>query len=199
VEETDEWPGSKAFGWTATVRRYDYVPACAEVLKRATDQLYGWRQGVLPEDLCLLRGDDDPWLVTITHEMDGYFRLSPEDHARLVQALPRLGPMLRDERCREASRAALVEVQRMLDVWDDDGWAHSTFPPGEWWGPEAQALHYALVSGEAETEEELTQYLATTLHRSLRRWWGEDASIPPEACADLARMIWEWWQAKQRR
>ena len=52
----------------------------------------------LPQDLCLLRGNDDPWLVTIAHETDGYLRLSPEEKLRLVEALPRMGPLLRDER-----------------------------------------------------------------------------------------------------
>ncbi len=194
VTQTDEWPGTRAVGWTATVLRYNYVPACAEVLKRATDSLYGWAQPELPEDLCLLRSDDDPWLVTITDETDGYLCLSSAEKARLVGALPRFGPLLADECSRKERRGILIEVQGLLDAWDPEGDGHYRYPPGGY-GPEAQAVHYALASGEASTEAKLAQYIAAMLER----WWSRYSVIPSEACAELARTVWAWWRAKQGR
>jgi hypothetical protein len=191
--QADEWPGTKTSGWTATVLRYSYVPACAAVLKRATDRLYGWAQPALPEDLCLLRNDDDPWLVTISDETDGYLCLSPSEKGRLVKALPRFGHLLADERSRARNQGVLVEVQRLLDAWDPEGDGHYRYPPGGY-GPEAQAIHYALSSGEAGTEVELARYIAAMLER----WWSRYSVIPSEACAELARTVWAWWQKRQR-
>jgi hypothetical protein len=192
VTVTDEWPGTKIFGGTATVLRYNYVHGCAEILKQATNRLYGWTQGVLPEDLCLLRDDGDPWLVTITHEHEGYLRLSHEERGRLVEVLPRMGPMLRDEHCRGETREVLLEVQRLLDATDPEGWVHYQDPEGGS-GPEAQAIYYALASGEARAEAELARYIMAMLER----WWGRYASVTYGACADLARVVWAWWRKRQ--
>ncbi len=72
-------------------------PRSAQLLKAATDRLYGWRQPDLPEDLCFLHADREPWLATISHENDGYLRLGDWEKARLLHALPALKIALSEE------------------------------------------------------------------------------------------------------
>ena len=94
--ELSEWPGTQLlFGGTAWVFQYDFTPECAEILKWATSGLYRWLQPRLPEDLCLLRADGRPWLVSITHERDGYLDLTPDEKVHLFEALPRLKALVR--------------------------------------------------------------------------------------------------------
>ena len=95
--ESSEWPGTKLLGEAASVLHYDLGPECAEVLKEATDSLYGWTQPDLPEDLCLLKDEGMPWLVSIAHERDGYFCLSQDERNRLLSSLPQLSAVLAEE------------------------------------------------------------------------------------------------------
>jgi hypothetical protein len=88
--ETDEWPSTKLVDDTATVLTYSYEKASVDLLMGCSDRLYGWQQPDLPEDLCLLRPDGSPWLVTISHENDGYLMLSPEEKASLISSFPDL-------------------------------------------------------------------------------------------------------------
>lgn len=74
--EASEWPGTQLLDGIAKVFCYSYEPGCIAILARAADALYSWEQPQLPEDLCLLRADGDPWLVSIAHEKDSYLFLS---------------------------------------------------------------------------------------------------------------------------
>jgi hypothetical protein len=89
-KECSEWPGTKLFDKTAWVFQYKLGSECAAILKQATDALYGWRQPNLPEDLCFLRANGDPWLVSIAHERDGFLHLSQDERGHLFDALPML-------------------------------------------------------------------------------------------------------------
>lgn len=92
VERTKStcWPGTEIFGAQADVFYFRLEAGSAQVLREATDHLFGWRQPDLPEDLCFLREDRTPWLVTIAHERDGYFVLNEWERRQLVHALPGL-------------------------------------------------------------------------------------------------------------
>jgi hypothetical protein len=93
IEETVKstlWPGTEIFGTQADVCYFRLEAGSAQVLRKATDHLFGWCQPDLPEDLCFLREDRTPWLVTIAHEHDGYFVLSEWERRQLVHALPAL-------------------------------------------------------------------------------------------------------------
>jgi hypothetical protein len=92
--ESSEWPGTTLFGDIAWVYRYTFSAECADVLKTCTNNLYGWAQPNLPEDLCLLRASDDPWLVSISHEHDGYLCLTESEAAQLVAAMPEYADLL---------------------------------------------------------------------------------------------------------
>lgn len=88
--QESEWPGTRLIGHTAAVIRFYFGPDVVPLLTEATDRLYGWLQPDLPEDLCLLKSDGTPHLVTIAHEKDGYFNLSQQEYSGLVSALPKL-------------------------------------------------------------------------------------------------------------
>ena len=88
--EESEWPGTELFGSTATVHRFRLTPESVTVLGDATGRLYSWEHPGLPEDLCLIRFDGSPWLVTIAHERDSYLTLSPEEKAQLLIEIPDL-------------------------------------------------------------------------------------------------------------
>jgi hypothetical protein len=200
ITESGEWPGNKMLPpHTAQLLWYDYRPECAELMKQAADRLYGWTQWDHPEDLCLFQDEDDLWLGTITHEHDGWFCLSTEEKARLVEALPRLGPMLRDARRRDEYQAPALEVQRLLSSWD--GYEYLRDDPSQdytqgWYGQEAQAVLYALRSGEAGNVVELAQYTAAMFSR----WMPDEyAAITAWDLIDPAQAIWEWWHEEQGR
>jgi hypothetical protein len=95
--ESTEWPGTKLLEDTAVVHQYHFGPACAEILKRSAESLYEWVQPELPEDLCLLKDNEDPWLVSISHERDSYFILNEEARVKLLSSLPELARVLRED------------------------------------------------------------------------------------------------------
>ena len=88
--QASEWPGTRLLQGSATVYRYHLTDGCAETLKRATHHLYGWLHPNLPEDLCFIRDDGSPWLVSIAHERDSYLQLSAAEVENLKIKLPEL-------------------------------------------------------------------------------------------------------------
>lgn len=91
---SSEWPGTRLLNQRASVFCYNFGVECAQVLKEATNSLYAWQQPDLPEDLCLLFTDGDPWLVTISHERDSYLSLTEEEKAHLLNVAPDFGDLL---------------------------------------------------------------------------------------------------------
>jgi hypothetical protein len=182
----------------SSVYRYAYGRQCAGLLKQATDRLYAWLQPELPEDLCLLRADGSEWLVTIAHEHGSCLRLSPGEHARLVRAIPQIGPRLRDMRRREESGPAGRELMGLLAAWNPYDYYGDTWVEADLW-PETDAILYALDSREVQSETELAIYIADMYDR----WYGgvdflgEKHVFTPDNCAGVARSIWAWWE--QRR
>ena len=88
--EESEWPGTRLFEQTATVFRFALTQQSIDMIGEIAHSLYSWMQPQLPEDLCLMRFDGEPWLITIAHENDGYFVLSPEEKVALVMSVPEL-------------------------------------------------------------------------------------------------------------
>lgn len=85
-----EWPGTSLIDHSATVLRYRYTPSSVSQFQLLSDHLYGWQYPDLPEDLCLLRADESPFLVTIAHERDSYLLLTPEEHIVISTNIPDL-------------------------------------------------------------------------------------------------------------
>jgi hypothetical protein len=89
-EERAEWPGTKLSGHSALDFVFVLNRDSANVLLSSATGLYEWQQPDLPEDLCLVRGDSRPWLVTIAHERDAYLDLSDLEARDLLTKVPRL-------------------------------------------------------------------------------------------------------------
>lgn len=87
---SSEWPGTRLFNEIATIHKYKYTKEFVEIIKTVSSSLYEWEQPKLPEDLCLLRDNQEPWLVTISHEKDAYFHLSEDEMINLLKFLPEL-------------------------------------------------------------------------------------------------------------
>ncbi len=76
------------------------------VLTRVTNRLYGWQYPDLPEDLCLLREDWMPCLMTVSHDCIGYLYMTPAE----------LFPLL------ERVRGLRVSVGPLETEWDEEEW-----------------------------------------------------------------------------
>ena len=104
VTNATEWPGTTLhrsdlfLDNTASVYYFRLCSQSADILKNSVQELYSWRQPEYPEDLCFIRADNSPWLVSIAHEEDAYFTLTAEEQEALARAVPDL-----DFVCREQS------------------------------------------------------------------------------------------------
>lgn len=88
-KESNEWPGTISVE-KATVYQYRLTSESADILINYANGLYSWNQVDLPEDLCLIRPDGNPWLVSITYEKDGYLELTEGEKQDLVKEIPEL-------------------------------------------------------------------------------------------------------------
>ncbi len=94
-EERASWPGTTLHSGTGAVLVHSLTADVVQMLLDASGCLFAWQQPGLPEDLCLLRENETPWLTTIAHEYDGYLDISEIERARLLVAIPELGDLLR--------------------------------------------------------------------------------------------------------
>lgn len=88
--KSSRWPGTELLDAEADLFYCQLNQNSSQFIKSATDHLYGWCHPNLPEDLCLLRADREPWLVTIAHEHDGYLILTDLERQHLQLLLPAL-------------------------------------------------------------------------------------------------------------
>ncbi|MGP8160992.1 MAG: hypothetical protein ACLQGJ_07185 [Candidatus Dormibacteria bacterium] len=160
--------------------RYELTPVCIDVLGEASG-LFAWRQPGLPENLCLLRQDGSPWIVSIAAERIGYVEFTPFEKLLLGRAAPGLAAVLAHQGARDAVLAAferrledaaealeadllvycrsVVEEGREGVVAAVNAWLQS----GELFRI-AAAVHVVARMGLTELEAELTR-LAEALHR----------------------------------
>ena len=87
TEARSSWPGTILQGHTAKVISFRFDAGSAQVLKTFSTALYDWVQPALPEDLCLLRSNGEPWLTTIAHEKDAFLALSGAERSALLTAV----------------------------------------------------------------------------------------------------------------
>lgn len=85
-----EWPGTRLTSDQATVYHYALCTESLSILKDSAEGLYDWVQPHRPEDLCLLRGDSPPILVTIAHERDAFLELTHDESEELLRMVPTL-------------------------------------------------------------------------------------------------------------
>lgn len=68
IKEQQGWPGTQLLEGYANVYYYKLNTTTKEVLKKYSESLYSWLEPNLLEDLCFLKKDRQPWLVSIAHE-----------------------------------------------------------------------------------------------------------------------------------
>lgn len=89
-----EWPGTVLLGGRATLREYDLLEATVTILERAATGLYDWCQPSMPDDPVFWRPSNGPWLVTIAHERDAYFEITPTERDKLLRVIPSLSTLI---------------------------------------------------------------------------------------------------------
>jgi hypothetical protein len=94
MEMKSEWPGTVLSWGQVPIYTYHYIEESVSILKKSATRLYQWQRPDLPDDLCLLRPDETPWLVTIAHENDSYFELSENEIRHLLKSLPSYKTMI---------------------------------------------------------------------------------------------------------
>lgn len=90
VTEESEWPGTVLHKGTATVYLFRVNEKSISLLGDLVDGLYDWVQPNFPEDLCIRRKDNTPWLSSITYENDAYLDLTIEEKNELHASIPGL-------------------------------------------------------------------------------------------------------------
>jgi hypothetical protein len=93
-KEMSEWPGTRLFDSVALVYEYVYNVDFVSQIKTYSKSIYDWRQPALPEDLCLIRPDMTPWLVSTTHEHDCYLFMSSREYDSLAKCLDNITMLL---------------------------------------------------------------------------------------------------------
>jgi hypothetical protein len=87
--EAKEYPAGTLPWGTIRICRYSMTSESAQLLEAATDHLFGWQEPDLPNDLCLMRGDD-PWLITMSNERRAVLVLNADQLDEIRAAIPRL-------------------------------------------------------------------------------------------------------------
>jgi len=92
--ETNEYPAGSVPWCTITVSTYRLNRASLELLLAATDRLFDWLEPELPNDLCLLRGDE-AWLITMASDRVALLALDGPERLDVSQRIPglRLAPV----------------------------------------------------------------------------------------------------------
>jgi hypothetical protein len=88
--------------------------------------------------------------------------------------------------------ADLAFLRRVLNEWDPYGLVAQGAPEDEF-DSEREEIYRALVSGEVRSESAL----AERIFAIYTEWLGNVFTL--EECSSVARKIWPWWEATQRR
>ncbi len=93
IKESDEseWFGTQLLdGSKAKVFIFTLTNETLTLLKSESYSLFTWIQPKLPEDITLIRRNGQPFLVSISHEADGYLLLSSQEKFLLNVEIPDL-------------------------------------------------------------------------------------------------------------
>lgn len=90
VTTSGQWPGTILTDGVATLYSCGLTPEVIRAFARSAHGLYEWEQPARPEDLCFIRDDDSPMLITIAHERDAYLCLTEAEKHELGNAIPNL-------------------------------------------------------------------------------------------------------------
>ena len=164
------------------VLRYELSESCIDVLSEAPG-LFSWQQPERPENLCLLRHDGSPWIISIAGERIGYVEFTPFEKLLLGRAAPGLAAVLAHQGARDAVLAAFERrLESVAEVLEADLLVYARSVAGDGREGLVAAVREWLVSGElirvaaavqvvarlglTELETELT-HLSEALRRDL--------------------------------
>jgi hypothetical protein len=100
-----------------TLHRYRLDRISAPVFQTVVDSLYGWCPPEAPADLCVLRTDGSPWLVSIAAQRLGYLELTPFEKLLLGRGSPTLARVLAHQ---GATDAVLAVLERSFESSVDE-------------------------------------------------------------------------------
>jgi len=93
-----QWPGTILLSADmATLYWYRIAEGLEPLLLHMQSDLFEWLHPQAPEDPCFCRHDDEPVLVTISHEHDAYLLLSEPEIALMRSRFPVLAAAVRWE------------------------------------------------------------------------------------------------------
>jgi len=84
------------------MRRFQFSRESLPVLEQLAGGLYDWRGPHLPSDLCLLRSDGTPWLVSVASQRLGYIELAPFERLLLTRTAPGLAAVMAHQGAKDA-------------------------------------------------------------------------------------------------
>lgn len=84
------------------MRRFAFTTESLPVLKQLAAGLYDWRAPDRPTDLCLLRSDGTPWMVSVAAQRLGYIELAPFERLLLTRAAPGLAAVMAHQGAKDA-------------------------------------------------------------------------------------------------
>ncbi|GAC1337791.1 MAG: hypothetical protein NVSMB29_02680 [Candidatus Dormibacteria bacterium] len=84
------------------IRRFRFSRESVPVLKQLAGGLYDWRGPDLPSDLCLLRSDGTPWMVSVAAQRLGYIELAPFERLLLTRTAPGLAAVMAHQGAKDA-------------------------------------------------------------------------------------------------
>jgi hypothetical protein len=92
VVKEKSWPGTRlgevpGVNVFARVFTFRLDSQSLEIISRAANNLYAWRPPTLPADLCLIRPDSEPWLVSIAADDEAYLRLARDEAQDLAHRM----------------------------------------------------------------------------------------------------------------
>lgn len=188
------------------VLRYRLSRDTVAILKRSARGLYAWHAPGLPENLCLLRADGTPWLVSIAREQLGYLELTPFEKLLLGRAAPGLAAVLAHQAARDAILAYLErryethldgltnEVERFARTVIDEGREGLVEAVADWLESDEPARVSAAIDiigalGLTELRGEVS-----ALNRAVQ---ADTAAVPHVYRSNL--VLRERWKARRRQ
>lgn len=84
------------------LRRYRFSRESVPVLKQLAGGLYDWRRPHRPTDLCLLRSDGTPWMVSVAAQRLGYLEMAPFERLLLARTAPGLAALMAHQGAKDA-------------------------------------------------------------------------------------------------
>jgi hypothetical protein len=85
-----ELPGIKLHNDSALVYKFHLNKETTNYLIKVASKLYSWQLPDLPEDLCLLGKNGEPWLTTISYESDSYLVITEDEKKEILKEIPGL-------------------------------------------------------------------------------------------------------------